>query len=269
MQNISPDLEIIWLASYPKSGNTWLRFFLTCLIHGKVESSLKVEEAIPEIGSGQNDAAYSSTGKTIIKSHCTYQTLNEFHPHTKGIIYIMRNPLDVMLSGYNYHCLHLGTELDIPEQRYRIRYFRQYLRDGGDEQWMDLGYGTWYNHLTSWLTHGTGKHPFLLIRYEDMLSTPYLIAEAINSFLQLNKSPEEIQNALAFASFKNMKAMEERELQEDKDSFFKREQVGLGYNMGKRFMNQGKANQKHTLPPGIRTQAQRIYGSVMRQFGYL
>lgn len=262
-------IEIVWLASYPKSGNTWLRFFLTCLLQGRPESSAAVHHCIPEIGSGRDHEIKGHHGLTLVKTHYLYSPKIPFIPQTKGFIYIVRNPLDLMLSTYNYHLLHLGEEMKVPEERYLVNYLRHYLSEGGEERWLKLNYGTWMQHLQSWTGPGAAKHPHLILRYEDMLATPYLVACSLCAFLGLDKSDREIEEALEFSSFKNMKAMEEKEIQSEEDTLFKREVAGLGHQRGKRFMNRGKANLKHLIPPVIRQQAQQLYQEPMRRFGYL
>ncbi len=262
------DIDILWLASYPKSGNTWLRFFLSALIYGKSDNSAEITKNIPEIGSGSNDEAYNRSGFTLVKTHCPYKDLEPLHDRTRGFIYIVRNPLDVILSSYNYHHLQLVAPIDIPEPDYRLRFVRHFLKNGAYDIWLELGYGTLRDHVKNWTVSAAEIHPHLIIRYEDMLTTPIIVATAIDSFLKLNKTREELQAALDFASFKNMRNMEDREIKEGKKTFFTEEAIGIGHKEGKRFMNAGQANRKHLIPPGARTQANHYFQEINEKFGY-
>ena len=262
-------LEIIWLASYPKSGNTWLRFFLTCLIKGRPKSSADVLDCVPELGSGRDDEVDDKEGKILVKTHLPYSNELPRKECTAGFLYIIRNPLDLILSAYNYHLLHLGSELIRSEQEYKLVYMNNFLHAGfADSLWKKMGFGTWHEHLNSWLRVGAGEHPYMLIRYEDMLAKPYLTAERITSYLNLDRTTQEIQEALEFSTFKNMKAMEEKEIQSDEDTVFKREVAGVGHQVGKRFMNIGKSNQYLDIPLSIREKIKKAYAAPMKQFGY-
>lgn len=262
------DIDIIWLASFPKSGNTWLRFFLTCLIQGKPENSSAVTRCIPEIGSNYERDIEACTGQTIVKTHLLYSEKLPLLERTRGFIYVLRHPLDVMLSAYNYHLLQLGNAYDCSDEEYLRRYVRHYVKSHGEPHWLELGYGTWEQHMLSWTEKAALEHPHLVIRYEDMLNHPLGMAHTLNSFLQLKRSPAQIEEALEFASFKNMRAMEEREIQRDEDTFFRREKHGIGHTRGVRFMNKGTANNKHRIPLGVRRQSEQYYRPYMEKFGY-
>lgn len=262
------DIEITWLASYPKSGNTWLRFFLSALVFGRSEDSTAVIDNIPEIGSGSNEEAYRRSGPTLIKTHIPYSDLEPLHARTDSFIYIVRNPMDVLLSSYNYHRLQMGTPIDISEDKYLIRYARHFLTHGGEERWTQHGYGTLQKNVDDWTEVATQRHPHLIIRYEDMLQVPELVARALCTFLKIPKSDREIADALEFASFKNMRAMEEKEIKTQKKTFFTGEIAGIGHQEGRRFMNRGEANRHYLLPPDIRQQVRQMFQKTMRQYCY-
>ena len=265
--------EIVWLASYPKSGNTWMRFFLTCLLQGPPETSADILDCIPEIGSGSPKKVYEKEGRVIVKTHLLYSDQLPLKDRTVGMIYILRNPLDLALSAFNYHMLQLAEDQTIPqpESVYMRNYINNFINRGGaDRTWLDLGYGSWYSHLQSWYGEAARHHPHLFIRYEDMLETPYLVGQTIASFLNLDITETQMKQALEYSSFENMKAMEEREIHLEKETFFNRENsVGGGLQRGKRFMNKGKSNRQHDIPLQLRKNICHAFGAPMKQFGYL
>ena len=189
---------------------------------------------------------------------------------TIGFIYIIRNPIDVMIANYHYHFLHVGTALNTTEEKYQNRFYNSYLNKGGDERWIEFEYGTWAENLDSWANKASSKVPNIVVRYEDMKRVPKIIAHTIASFLNLKKTDREITDALEFSSIGNMKKMEEDELTMKKETFFNREipDMALGYEKGLRFINQGKVDRKHELPPDIRSRALNVFRGPMLKFGY-
>lgn len=265
--------NIVWLASYPKSGNTWLRFFLTALLMGRIDGSQEVVEFIPDIGSKTGDAErFNRTGDCLVKTHLAWNGQHGKQDCTAAFIYIIRNPLDVMASNFNYHMTKMSEQIPMSVEEYRRLYYLSYIDNLGDPQWKKFGYGGWYENVMSWLggNGAAARHPFLLIRYETMLQDTLGTAQAINRFLSLNKSDEELQQAITASSFDSMKRMEAEEVQERKNGFFLNEKVWRGTAPNYNFMNKGQAGSYKTdIPEDIREEFIRILGAPMRQFEYL
>ena len=106
--------EIIWLASYPKSGNTWVRFFLYSYYVGIPMKSGDINHKIPDIHSTP-ELLQSAENRIFCKTHFL---ASDKHPHIKdtaGIIYLLRHPRDVLLSNLNYFYLTGHSALDAVE----------------------------------------------------------------------------------------------------------------------------------------------------------
>ena len=265
-------LNIVWLASYPRSGNTWLRFFLSKLMYGEHKSSLDVSDNIPEIGSDFEVEAKGKSGTTLIKTHLLHGSPRLTHrENTGGFIYILRNPIDVMIANYHYHLLLVGTELQESEEAYERRFYNIYMNHGGEPRWIEFEYGSWAEHVTDWIDVAGTTIPNIVIRYEDMKRNPMLIAHVITSFLDLKKTDEEIQDALNYASIDNMKKIQDKDLSTDEETFFSRHnpQQTPAFHRGLRFMNKGKSNRKHELPPEIRSRALNVFQGPMLKYGYM
>ena len=99
-----------------------------------------------------------------------------------------------------------------------------------------------------------------------------LVAHAVVSYLNLNKTDEEIKEAWAYSSMDNMKKIEESDLNDSEDTFFTRhnprdEGCPL-YLEGYRFMTKGKTDRKHELTPEMRSKALNLFKGSMLKYGY-
>ncbi len=221
---------IIWLASYPKSGNTWIRAFLHNLLlnPGRAADINKLDQFA--LGDGRKDwyetvAGHAIDGlapdKLAALRPQVHQRMTGAHPDsvfvkthsplgddggtelitmscTAGAIYIVRNPLDVVVSMAH----HSGLELD---DSIRL------LADpaGGapeDVRNIPITLGTWSRHVKSW-THqySLGLHT---VRYEDLLASPSKHFRAIARFLGLDPPRERIAKAIKFSSFRTLQGQE-------------------------------------------------------------
>ena len=222
---------IIWLASYPKSGNTWMRAFLQNLLTNAQEpvdinalhhftlgegsarfyrrfdprpltslSEREIMELRPKVHELLTQAFPDSV---FVKTH---HFLGEIEglplismDHTAGAIYIVRNPLDVIVSSANHFGVgidqtidelgHTGTG-DAPSDRNA----RQY-------------YGSWSLNVSSWTQNAM---PALhVVRYEDMQDQPLEAFAGVARFLDLNPPRDRLERAVANSSFRALKAQEE------------------------------------------------------------
>src|SRR5262245_16333708 len=101
--------RVVWLASYPKSGNTWVRFMLGNLMLGRVNSSAEITHQIPDIHYGITGQHLFGNHVTIIKTHWKYWPTLPLREDTVGVIYIIRHPLDVLESCQNFAMLRSGN----------------------------------------------------------------------------------------------------------------------------------------------------------------
>ena len=196
--------QIIWLASYPKSGNTWLRFMLYAAIYGPPTRSADVPAKIQDIHR-KMPTNLDQDGPLYIKSHFE---LTDQHPQlnqTHKAIHIIRNPKDVLLSALNYHKLTDEGAWSISTKHYA----KSFIKVGGDANFAKLGFGTWNSHARSW--RNTTRFPVLPLRYEDLKADPYQQLTTILDFLEIDKTPDEIAAAVTASSFDAMRALEIRE----------------------------------------------------------
>lgn len=258
-------MSIVWIASYPKSGNTWIRFMLYSAIYGPPTCSGDVPAKIPDLHR-QLPFEKPESGPIYIKSH--FQ-LTDKHPQindTHKAIHIIRNPRDVMLSAINY----LVLTNKGPKEFAKEQFVKSFLKIGGDRHWKKMGFGTWASHAQTW--RSTTKFPVLPMRYEDLKADPRAELVRMLAFLEVSRTDEQIDQAVIASSFDSMKALEIREKQADKgNENAKRFFVGTknATRKGVYFMNQGKSNQSlDQLIPGLDEKFNKHFKEALEEFGY-
>ncbi len=228
-------MNIIWLASYPKSGNTWLRFFLFNYLHGNVRSSKQVEDRMGLVRKGM-PMDPDSKEPHFRKTHLLFNDRHPYLDQTRSFIYLMRHPKDVLLSNLNYFRLCVGE--GVWDDRQFVLDFIEHL---GVRHWHEKGFGSWPEHLQSWLAEP--RHPHLVLRYEDMLDRPHDTLRGVIEFLGLAVDPIRLKQAVHRSSFEKMRALESTE--KKKGRFFGAVFSGNAetHRAGYQFMNRGRAGQ--------------------------
>jgi len=214
----------IFLVSYPKSGNTWIRFLLGNLLNPEERITFaNVERKVPDIYAKSRQALKKMQAPRLIKSHeC-------FDPRYRRVIYIVRDPRDVALSAYHYDRKGRNIPDGYPIETYITTRFMktdEYFGTWGEHagSWLVnsknvfqisrlkdefLGtVGSWGENVMSWLgARGHGRE-FLIIRYEDLLEDAQREMIRIAEFLGLEASAERIAKAIEFSSAENMRKLE-------------------------------------------------------------
>lgn len=276
--------KLLWLASYPKSGNTWLRIFFANLLSSEnhpvninridqdsinasdrkifddlcgVESSDLTDDEIsllkPRMFTQLNQGAKQTL---FIKIHDAL-TFIEDHPIipmdcSLGVIYMIRNPLDLAVS-FAYHTLRPFEKIiqQLNDPNYRLSKI-----PGGLSFQFKQRVLTWSQHVLSWVDQDL--IPVHLIRYEELYYHPIETFTAAARFAGYADDPVNIQKAIKFSSFEVLQKQEVEQGFREKPA-----------NM-ERFFRKGKVGSwREELTS---EQAQRIiadHGEVMRRFGYL
>ncbi len=150
-----PPRNIVWIASYPKSGNTWVRFLACNLLYGPQESASSLNHLVPDIHELGEHLPRLTSGGGVLKTHFVCSPNLPLLNRTAGAIYVVREPGDVLTSNYHYSRRSSGEADD--SQKDFDRYFDSFVRNRGDVRWTGLGMGSWEQNVLSWL--GTA-HPF-------------------------------------------------------------------------------------------------------------
>ncbi|MBQ0841256.1 MAG: sulfotransferase domain-containing protein [Gammaproteobacteria bacterium] len=187
----------IFLVSYPKSGNTWLRFLLAHYIKGGKVDLLESNLIIPDVHYNSKDIT-TTLSPRIIKTH------ELFKPKYKRVVYIVRDGRDVAVS-YFYHLKKFN----------RLRAdttFSDFLLAFIDGELDSIG--PWGEHVNGWLD---GAKDLILIRYEDMLTNPECVLENVVKFCGLEFDKKKILDSVKTYSLEELKKIETRQFYDVKE----------------------------------------------------
>ena len=264
--------RIIWVASYPKSGNTWMRFLLTRLIEGKLLVSGDVDAFIPEAAAipGQR-LVLPGDGVALLKTHWEMTERIELMRETLGFVYLVRNPLDVMVSLFHFNQLrYLKGEQTAEQQEASLRrYIEAFIAYKGNPlRGSGGGQTSWIGNIESWLRAGQ-HYPHVFVRYENMLEDPINEVKRVLAFFHLQITRNEIVQAVEESSFKAMKKLEEKEIKKKQSGFFFHEDLSVMHQRGSRFMRSGKAGEgRRQIRPDQLARFIQTFGVTMERVGY-
>lgn len=187
----------VFLTSYPRSGNTWMRFLVGNLVHqNEPVTFLNLERLLPDMYIHSDREMRSLPRPRVIKSHeC-------FDPRYQRIVYIVRDPRDVAVSNY-YWELKKGSFPDgFPMQDFVPRWM-------ASKYWPRLG--CWGDHVTSWLSTRRQHPDFVMIRYEDLMAHPQRELARVARLLQIDPTSDRLGRAVDLSSADRMRLLESRE----------------------------------------------------------
>lgn len=245
-------MPILWLASYPKSGNTWLRAFLANYLRNA--SQPEDINALPEFAlgdmrvepyariSGKEPAALSraeinrlrpqahrvlaaaSSGLVPVKTHTAIATIAGIPTITPdvtfGAVYVIRNPLDVAVSFSH----HYAVSIDQAVTAICFRGLEIPAKEGHVVQVVS----DWSTHVRSWL--GAPGLNLKTMRYEDMLASPRRAFAGVCDFLGMPRDEARLRRAIRHSSFRVLAEQERErgfvERARGADAFFRRGRAG-------------------------------------------
>jgi hypothetical protein len=183
----------VFVASYPRSGNTWLRFMLFEILLGQSPSFNHVDKVVPDIGKQRKASPVLPNGGRLIKTHEPYRT-----DYGKAI-YLVRDARDVALSEFAYQkALGLaGDDFD--------KFLARFLRGTVNP------FGSWTDHVNSWVrAKDEGRAQILLVRFDEMRREPEVSLGKMMEFLEVPIASEVIQRAVANNSVQKMRDQEKK-----------------------------------------------------------
>lgn len=190
--DIYPDDRFI--VSYPKSGNTWVRFFLANVLSKSEEVDfLNLDGIVPDIYKVHAQALASLDRPRHLKSH------GPFNPRYPTVVYLVRDVRAVVPSYYRQR-LRMGMITDGLSMDQFVRSFIE-----GSVSSLP----TWDVHIRGWLDKG-GKadQAFRVVRYEDILRNPLKEFRRILDFLAIDCDESRFGKAVASSSFDRMRMLE-------------------------------------------------------------
>jgi hypothetical protein len=264
-----------WIASYPKSGNTWLRLFVSAYFFGDGEVGINApagalagdlnENAYRAVTAGELETLDPYTcfvvrpaalhwlaeklgGDAFVKTHCARARVagNDLIPEhmTRGALYVVRDPRDVAASFAE----HNGTSIDLAIARMADRH--SFLETKQMYHFLD----GWSDHVRSW----TAPAPFEVevLRYEDICADPLAAFAQVVRFLTGGKEPdtELLARSVEAVSLAGLKGQEAAA-----PKGFREARPGRSFFGGQR-----------EAPTDLqRARIERDHGEVMARFDYL
>jgi aryl sulfotransferase len=252
---------IVWIASYPKSGNTWMRLVLAHLVgedraafginnfgrhlndslgiaserHAFDQfSGLDASELLPDEIDILRPRVYEAiaaraTRQMFVKIHDAYLPTPADEPlvplsATRAVLYIVRNPLDVAVSL----AFHEAVDFDAAIAQMADPAFAFSNSAARLPQQLRQRLSTWSGHVESWIDAPGLER--CVVRYEDMVAAPRETFSRVVRFLGLPSAETHLPAALGAASFERLRDEEAREGFVEKprraEQFFREGRVG-------------------------------------------
>jgi len=273
-------LAILWLASFPKSGNTWIRSLLANYFSndnnsfelnrladftiadnhlwiyerasGKDLANAELDEFMALRPAAQAILADVRPGLVFVKSHSAFA-----HPsgqqliareHTAGAVCVLRNPLDIVASFAD----HFGLSVEDAA----LAMSDPYLKIGAAGKRAAEFLGDWSSHVGGWT--GADGLKKVVVRYEDMHADPGAALARVLHFIRTPIEPERVERAVAQSSFEALSAQEAaagfRERSPNSAAFFRVGRPDVW---------------RDALTPALARQIVDAHGPAMRAAGYL
>lgn len=271
---------LLWIASYPKSGNTWVRTFLANFLANqttpvdindlrKVTAEARSRTFFAAVGGRPSEEmtaqeinalrpavhqhiASLSDGIIPVKTHIICGTLDGIPTislkHTWKAIYIVRNPLDVAVSMSFHFGISVSRAADL--------LVSESAQTPGTATTVAQPMGRWDEHVDSW----TSLPPSIVqtVRYEDLLSDPWSTFTRFRDFLGFPEDDERLCRAIEFSKFDRLSSAERE------SGFSERPDTA------ERFFRKGVAGEwrDHLSDADVEKIVERC-GPTMARFGYL
>ena len=277
---------IIWLASYPKSGNTWVRAFISSLLYSengindftqlskipqfpdRIQFKTLIDnfqdyKIVSENWKNAQDILNLDNEIKFLKTHHALVKINNFiftdNSNSLGVIHIVRDPRTVLLSLKN----HFGVT-DSFEAKNLLLNEHLWLGINKKEELKDRSnkiptlIGSWRINYISWKNK---IQNYLLIKYEDLLQNPYeeffKISNYLEKLMKCKFDVDKINNAIKSTSFEKLQKLEE-------EGYFKE------HAQGAKFFNSGpNSDWKSELDEKIVQELNTKFKNEMLELGYL
>jgi len=231
---------IIWLASYPKSGNTLLRSMLSAYFFSKDGfynfDLIKNIKQFPNIYLFENLDIDIRNEDEVIKNYINVQAkfnkkdsfqfckthsclfnYKDKYPFTNlentlGVIYVVRDPRNIVTSYANHHSMSLENVADMMIEESSMGGNLNVVKSGDRTT---VHTGTWAKNFQTWKSFNF-ENKYLLIKYEDLIIDPEIIFNKVLKFIfNLNKTKFEIDrkkfnNVIKTTSFRYMQNLEKK-----------------------------------------------------------
>ena len=276
---------IIWLASYPKSGNTWVRLFLNSLVfaldatidinniklgqfptrkhfQGITDNIDDVKEFIHNCSHAQSKLNLDNKIK-FFKTHNAFWKIGKHRftndENTRGIIHIVRDPRNVSTSIKNHYGYKSYEEaLNFMKDKNKIIG----VKGSTKEEDLPTPISSWKLHYNSWKNLVDLKSQYILVKYEDLLNNPFSeftkVTKFVENISEIKFKEKNILKSIEDTKFENLQKQEEK--------------VGFkeGPKNNNKFFYLGPKNDwKGLLDKNIKDEIEISFKNEMQDLGYL
>ena len=272
-----------WLASWPKSGNTFLRLLLDAYFANGYVDINDVTSSVGDNGAFWfqsvspmppkdltwetalllrpaalfNQLVSMHTKKRFIKTHCVNAVVNGT-PHliprafTERAVYIVRDPRDVVMSMQTFMNTEKGLSIEESADNMANNDYGIGIDDAGP-----VPLTTWSQHVSSWVNED--RYPVAVVRYEDLCADPAKTLAQVLDFCGIDPDMERCDVAAEVCHIAKLaKQEQEKGFKED----MRKRQL-------KPFFYKGGSRWRDELPEHIALRIERDHGEMMERFGYL
>jgi len=253
--------DISYIAAFPKSGITYLNFMLFHILFDCPQDAGKIDsDYIFDLHESLSRVPAPSDVPRYVKIHFPYGQGLPLRQRGSRVVYLLRDPIDVMMSIWDFkHLMGEDGLLDATpaDEQAKFQLFcRHWLTTGGMiYPWA----GSWKNNVGSWLDQT--EMPLLVVAYERLKAQPFEELRRILQFLGREATDERIKAAVEAGRPENMRKLETEEINNRASGVFYRPALARGYSRGYRFVGRmhGGSSEKILTPPA-REYASQVFG---------
>ena len=282
---------IIWIASYPKSGNTWVRSLLSTYLYTedgsfnfnllkkilKFPSKIYLKyftkdfsdiKKISEywISAQERINLFNENKSVLLKTHSALCTLenNSFtnKQNTQAVIYIVRDPRNVITSISNHYSLSIEESYDFMIDNKKILTSDRW---GGEDFGISEVLGSWSQHYKSW--QNIKFAPILNIKYENLIddtkNSLITIINFLQKFTDAKIDEKKILKTIKSCNFENLREMEIKQGFDESAYSEKLEKKVNFFHLGK------ENNWKKLLRPEMEKKIRTIFNNEMKELNYI
>ncbi len=277
-------MRVVWLASYPRAGNTWARMLIGNLLWGNEAeyNNMQIARYIPDLhdpihpprlisseelgGEAAVFKTHSDYGQQILAKDFSFSYLDQEHSaETAGVVYVIRNPLDIVCSLFDFMTLAEGKAWWRLSEQDRLGRFRDFVHHFCDKQGdireiaPSLATTNLVQHAINWM-HTAENHRALIVRYEDIHKKPLETMTRLSLYFSTPKSDEDLMKIHDSCSFERLRSAEDEVIstqgkhapqsvahdRAEGSEFFRKSRLSA-YGHGQRFFNKGQIGRSQEM----------------------
>jgi hypothetical protein len=232
-----------FLASYPRSGTTWLRFLLYETLTGESPEFGSIRAAVPSVGKQRGARPVLVGGGRLVQTHETYSHGDRL------VLYVVRDPRRVALSEYFWQKRNRTYDGSL------AAFVEDFCR-GRSNPW-----GSWGAHVEFWRqSEPAGNSHLMIVRYEDLSRDTFEVFRRVVNFLGANPEDDLVTAAIEHNCLHGMRS---------KEDAARRQGWRATARADIRFVNAGTGGYCEQLSDDETRLIERTFGSTMASLDYL